>query len=540
MRLRLSLLTLSCLVVASRSHAQCLNWSTEFADNSPDNGSVYAIASHDDGSGPALCVGGSFTSSGGVPASRIAKWNGTSWSALGSGLDSTVYALAALDEGSGPALFVGGSFSNAGGAPAAALARWNNSSWTAVPGLHPSPVVNALLVHDFGAGPVLYVGGTFDGADLAASKGVVAWDGATWSSVGGGVDGSVQCLAVFDDGGGPALYVGGTFATAGGVPANSIAKWDGSAWSSLGAGSSGQVDAMAVYDEGSGPALFALGSFGAGSARIARWNGSSWSSLASEPVANALRALTTFDDGSGPALYVGGRFQSPGRLVTRWNGTTWSALGFGLGHHEHYVEAFGVHDDQVGGTPDLYAGGNFLIAAQSTSRRLAKWNACTNPVDTFCFGDATFTWCPCSYGAPRHGCDNSEPGFVGAILSATGNPSLGNDTLALHAADEKPSAFTIFLQGDALIPAGVVFGDGLRCAGGQLKRLYSRSAVLGAVDAPILGDPSISARSAALGDPLAVGSTRYYQTYYRDPSPTFCASGGTFNSTNGVRVVWQN
>jgi hypothetical protein len=86
----------------------------------------------------------------------------------------------------------------------------------------------------------------------------------------------------------------------------------------------------------------------------------------------------------------------------------------------------------------------------------------------------------------------------------------------------------------------VIFGDGLRCVGGSLKRLYSKPASAGVVYAPHPGDPSITARSAALGDPIPSGGTRYYMTYYRDPSATFCASppGGTFNASNAISIVW--
>ena len=42
--------------------------------------------------GSELYVGGSFTEAGGVPASLIAKWNGSSWSALGNGLRTSAYS----------------------------------------------------------------------------------------------------------------------------------------------------------------------------------------------------------------------------------------------------------------------------------------------------------------------------------------------------------------------------------------------------------------------------------------------------------------
>jgi hypothetical protein len=86
----------------------------------------------------------------------------------------------------------------------------------------------------------------------------------------------------------------------------------------------------------------------------------------------------------------------------------------------------------------------------------------------------------------------------------------------------------------------VPFGDGLRCAGGALKRLYVATASGGGVFAPAPGQPSIGVRSATLGDPLAPGAVRLYQVYYRDPNLGFCPSpqGNTFNVGNALRVVW--
>ena len=86
----------------------------------------------------------------------------------------------------------------------------------------------------------------------------------------------------------------------------------------------------------------------------------------------------------------------------------------------------------------------------------------------------------------------------------------------------------------------VPFGDGLRCVNGNLKRLSSKNAVSGVVTYPGAGDPSISARSATLGDPIPTGGTRVYMTYYRDSSLTFCPAptGNTFNSTQAILLVW--
>jgi hypothetical protein len=109
----------------------------------------------------------------------------------------------------------------------------------------------------------------------------------------------------------------------------------------------------------------------------------------------------------------------------------------------------------------------------------------------------------------------------------------------LASSGEKPTALSIVLQGSALIePAN--FGDGLRCAGGTLKRLYVEMAIGGAVSVPQSGDPPVSARSSALGDPISVGATRVYQVYYRDADAAFCPGphGGTFNATQAIAIAW--
>jgi hypothetical protein len=164
----------------------------------------------------------------------------------------------------------------------------------------------------------------------------------------------------------------------------------------------------------------------------------------------------------------------------------------------------------------------------------------TRTMTPFCFGDGTGAACPCANtGTTGHGCQNSAA-TGGAILEATGAPSLSSDTTLLTSRFELPSALSIFLQGNADLPAPVTYGDGLRCVGGALKRLYSKNASSGTVAAPTGSEPSVSARSAALGDAIGAGQTRSYQVYYRDPNPAFCPAppGSTFNVSSGTRILW--
>jgi hypothetical protein len=150
--------------------------------------------------------------------------------------------------------------------------------------------------------------------------------------------------------------------------------------------------------------------------------------------------------------------------------------------------------------------------------------------------------CPC--GNPQmpagsiRGCDNSA-GTEGAILLSSGAPSLAADTLVFQAIDEKPTASSILLQGTTFTAGGVAFGQGVRCASGNLKRLFVHTASGGSVTAPSGGDPSVSARSAALGDPIAPGTSREYLMYYRDPTVLGgCPSASTFNATQGQSIAW--
>jgi hypothetical protein len=239
-----------------------------------------------DVNGTDVYVGGSFKNAAGVPqADYVAKWNGTTWSALGSDVGGTdgaiapatvapspiVFALAR----SGTDLYVGGGFINvAGTAEADYVAKWNGSAWSALGsdftnnGAIESPsVVYALAM----SGTDLYVGGSFNDPPGISpdSDNVALWNGTAWSPLGtnldqsdGAIQGSVDSLAVV----GADVYVGGDFFDGGGLPAaDRIARWDGSGWSALG---SGGPDGGALNDfvgaltaSPSGADLYAAGGF---------------------------------------------------------------------------------------------------------------------------------------------------------------------------------------------------------------------------------------------------------------------------------------
>jgi Tol biopolymer transport system component len=149
--------------------------------------------------------------------------------------------------------------------------------------------------------------------------------------------------------------------------------------------------------------------------------------------------------------------------------------------------------------------------------------------------------CPCANApsGPGRGCDNSSA-TGGAILSASGIAYLSMDSLVFTTTSEKPTATSIVMQGTAVAANGLVFGQGVRCVGGSLKRLYTKTASGGSITAPQGGDPSVSARSAALGDVISAGQSRWYLVYYRDPIVLGgCSASSTFNATQTARIDWS-
>ncbi len=158
-------------------------------------------------------------------------------------------------------------------------------------------------------------------------------------------------------------------------------------------------------------------------------------------------------------------------------------------------------------------------------------------------GTAGVRLCPCSNppSGPAHGCDNSSA-TGGASLSASGIAYLSMDSLVFTTAGEKPTALSIVMQGNALIPTGVIYGQGVRCLGGTIiRRLFIKRAIAGSMTAPDFGagDPTVSARSAAKGDVIQPGQSRWYLVYYRDPTVLGgCPTSSTFNATQTGQVTW--
>jgi hypothetical protein len=158
-------------------------------------------------------------------------------------------------------------------------------------------------------------------------------------------------------------------------------------------------------------------------------------------------------------------------------------------------------------------------------------------------GVGTVIACPCSNppSGPGRGCDNSS-GTGGASLSASGNTELSADGLVFTTAGEQPSALSILAQGTAVASNGIVYGQGVRCVAGSIRRLFTKGAVGGVISAPDFpaGDAPVSVRSALKGDVIQPGQSRWYLVYYRDPTVLgSCPATSTFNATQTGEIAWM-
>lgn len=173
----------------------------------------------------------------------------------------------------------------------------------------------------------------------------------------------------------------------------------------------------------------------------------------------------------------------------------------------------------------------------------------------FCLpGQGGVIACPCNNPpvGGGMGCDKFGPGpsGVSASLGATGVASVtsGMDTLQFSAVSENDTVLTIFAQSATNSAApGVTYGAGVNCLTGTPIVLYFGNAgtgePMGQITRPRAGvDPEVHARSAALGDTISSGETRFYMASYRDKNAAAAANCNnpvlTFNSTQGIAIVW--
>jgi len=157
----------------------------------------------------------------------------------------------------------------------------------------------------------------------------------------------------------------------------------------------------------------------------------------------------------------------------------------------------------------------------------------------YCFGDpGSGTPCPCNNdndgSVPGSGCDNGVF-WSGAHLAGSGVADVTADTLVLATTGLEPNSAGLYFQADNDLSPGIPWGDGLRCAGGNLKRLGVRFASPGGYSDTSTLSYTISAKAGN----VQAGDTKYYQCRYRTTINPPCGNGvNDFNTSNGYAVTW--
>jgi len=302
----------------------------------------------------------------------LAAWNGSTWRWLTTPIQGRVLSMQAV----GDSFYIAGPFNQAGGVRVAGIALWNGSTWFPVGEVGTQdPYAYSEITSLATFRGKLYAAGTFDSIGGQHIEGIAAWDGSTWSSLGGRELYGVSSMAVSNDTLNVSTYGG-------------IERWEGSTWSSLSAfhgfarqlladGRSliGLGGSARAYDENGAPRGFGM----------VRWDGTSWRDY--EPWNVHMRGLASFV--GGPALiramvpfqddlvvaghidyFATGAAWATATPVMRWDGSSWATLPFPSGDAQSLAER----------SDTLYAAGDFSsggIGISSAAARLTggQWTS---------------------------------------------------------------------------------------------------------------------------------------------------------------------
>lgn len=390
--LRAKLLTAAlCVLLPRLADAQCgLDWQPGAPAPGP-TGPVLASARLANGD---LLVGGVFAYAGGVQANHLARYDGTSWSAVGAGANSTIDRMLALPNGD---IVVAGQFTSIGGVAAARVARFDGVTFHAYgTGIGPGLGRVTDVVH-MPNGDLLVSGNSFS-LGTQVVHGVVRWDGTAWSAFDPNIVSSVSAMALLGNGD---LVFGGMWMPQGAGFIGPVLRFDGTNYTPVPAiGSDSVVEDVlslglgqfAICGELFLPtgqtsvglfngtttvtlappagmitrlALDAQGDIVAGGGPIASFDGAQWTTL---PAMAPGTITSLLPDANGDLVVGVSPVQSEllrSSSVRRFDGTIWHELNPGVAN----VQLLATLPDD-----DVIVTGQFTSIGGTTARNIARFD----------------------------------------------------------------------------------------------------------------------------------------------------------------------
>lgn len=362
---RVVLTILACAIV---NFCSAQNWQALNPPLNLFNGTIYATTTDSSGN---IYAGGEFKNSS--HNRFVAKWNGTGWNELGTGLSALnangpILALSTF----GDTIYAAGGFLN--NLSKNYVARWDGAAWRELDSsssLRANGLIYSIAVDKSGN---VYAAGRFTNG--AGKNYVAKWNGHSWKELGigaGALNANNDIFAIAVDAAGN-VYAGGNFTNTAGE--KYIAKWDGNSWTALGSvatllNAHGFIYCLATDKIGN---VYAGGDFRNSNNEycLVKWNGASWTETGNGTHAlHANGSIKTIAVNNKNEIYVAGYFtDATGNYsVAKWDGISWLTVN-------NYQSPFQLNESiqsiAIDVAYNLYAGGKFLN--KSGHSFVAKWN----------------------------------------------------------------------------------------------------------------------------------------------------------------------
>jgi hypothetical protein len=274
-------------------------------------------------------------------------------------------------------LYISGMFNHDGNCtPLRGISAWNGNQWDSVGSTTEGSAIKAAMTFYNNS---LYLYGIF--YNINTDQYLAKWNGLFWDTLPKGPNNTVSCFLEKDG----ILYIGGGMDHLGNDSTFLLGKYDGNQFSAMtpyrGPQGGNAITTMAFFQD----TLYVGGNFHMlpykNLSDFAKWDGFDLQ-VASSDFANtgALSLIESMVVYQGE-LYVGGYFRKvdgyAGDYIMKWDGHNFTEVGNGVNER---VTCMKVYNNQ------LYVGGSFTQAGAINSNYIAKWNGTTwNSITTDTF-----------------------------------------------------------------------------------------------------------------------------------------------------------